>query len=593
MAETALDVTDLRVDVEGSGHDIVDNISFTLQRGEVLGVVGESGSGKTTAGLAILGHVRRGAKIAGGKIMVGELDMLNASADQRRRARGVKVSYVPQDPSASLNPALRIGTQLMEILEVHRYLDNDEARKARVAETMREVLLPDDPAFLKRYPHQLSGGQQQRVGIAMAFACRPSVIVLDEPTTGLDVSTQSHVLETVREITKAHGAAAIYVTHDLAVVANLADRVAVMYAGRIVEEGPAKEIFDNPAHPYTRRLLAAIPHIAGAQTLVGIPGRAPSPGSRPTGCFFAPRCDLATDACTAAFPEFVAVGERHRARCIRIDAVRGRPIPAGAPVDSAERGAVVPVLAVNGVSISYGSTKVVHDIELSLGKQECLAIVGESGSGKTTLARTISGLHSQREGDILLDGQPLALTARARSRDVRRRIQYVFQNPYGSLNPRRTVGDSVKRPLTLLGVGGKDADRKAVEMLDRVSLPESYMDRFPDQLSGGERQRVAIARALVCEPEILVCDEVTSALDVSVQAAVVDLLAGLQKDLGLSMLFVTHNLPLVRSIAQRVAVMQYGRLVELGEADQVLANPINEYTQRLLSDTPHVELVRA
>jgi peptide/nickel transport system ATP-binding protein len=593
MAETALEVTDLRVDVEGSRNDIVDHISFTLQRGEVLGVVGESGSGKTTAGLAILGHVRRGAKIAGGSIRVGDLDMLNAPIDQRRRARGVKVSYVPQDPSASLNPALRIGTQLMEIMEVHGYLDNDEARKARVAETMREVLLPDDPAFLKRYPHQLSGGQQQRVGIAMAFACRPSVIVLDEPTTGLDVSTQSHVLDTVREITKAHGAAAIYVTHDLAVVANLADRVAVMYAGRIVEEGPAKDIFDDPAHPYTRRLLAAIPHIAGAQTLVGIPGRAPSPGSRPTGCFFAPRCELVTDACTAKFPDFVAVGDRHRARCIRIDAVRGKPIPAGAPVEGAHRDAAMPVLSVNRVSISYGSKRVVHDIELSLGKQECLAIVGESGSGKTTLARTISGLHSQREGDILLDGKPLEATARARSRDVRRRIQYIFQNPYGSLNPRRTVGESVKRPLALLGIGGRDADRKAVEMLERVSLPESYMDRFPDQLSGGERQRVAIARALVCEPEILVCDEVTSALDVSVQAAVVDLLAALQKDLGLSMLFVTHNLPLVRSIAQRVAVMQYGRLVELGDCDQVLANPINEYTQRLLSDTPHVELVRA
>jgi peptide/nickel transport system ATP-binding protein len=594
MADVALTVSDLRVEVASTGHDIVDKVSFSLERGEVLGVVGESGSGKTTAGLAILGHVRRGAKITGGSIMIGDdLDMLAASNEQRRRARGVRVSYVPQDPSASLNPALRIGTQLLEVLEVHKYLNGDAARKERVAETMREVLLPDDPAFLKRYPHQLSGGQQQRVGIAMAFACRPSVIVLDEPTTGLDVSTQSHVLDTVREITKAHGAAAVYVTHDLAVVANLADRVAVMYAGRIIEEGPAREIFEDAAHPYTRRLLAAIPHIEGAHTLVGIPGRAPSPGSRPPGCAFAPRCVLATEACNAQLPEYVTVGEGHRARCLHIGAVRGKPIETGAPVESSHRDAATPVLAVNGVSISYGSNRVVHDVELSLGKQECLAIVGESGSGKTTLARTISGLHSQREGDILLDGQALAPTARARSREVRRRIQYVFQNPYGSLNPRRTVGESVKRPLSLLGIGGKDADQRVVEMLDRVSLPESYMDRFPDQLSGGERQRVAIARALVCEPEILVCDEVTSALDVSVQAAVVDLLAELQKDLGLSMLFVTHNLPLVRSIAQRVAVMQYGRIVELGDVDQVLGHPVNEYTQRLLSDTPQVELVRS
>ncbi len=591
--QIALQVSDLRVEVTTSGHDIVDQISFSLEQGEVLGIVGESGSGKTTAGLAILGHVRRGARIAGGSIMIGDLDMLEASAEQRRRARGVKVSYVPQDPSASLNPALRIGTQLMEVLETHKYLDGDVARRERIAETMREVLLPDDPAFLKRYPHQLSGGQQQRVGIAMAFACRPSVIVLDEPTTGLDVSTQAHVLDTVREITKAHGAAAVYVTHDLAVVANLADRVAVMYAGRLIEEGPAKVLFEDAAHPYTRRLLAAIPHIEGARTLVGIPGRAPSPGSRPSGCAFAPRCELATEACNEKLPDFVTVGDGHRARCLHIDVVRGKPIPVGAEIPAKVAGAETPLLAVNKVSISYGSNRVVHDIELSLGKQECLAIVGESGSGKTTLARTISGLHSQRVGEILLDGEPLAPTARARTREVRRRIQYVFQNPYGSLNPRRTVGESVRRPLMLLGIGGKDADRNVVEMLERVSLPEAYIDRFPDQLSGGERQRVAIARALVCRPEILVCDEVTSALDVSVQAAVVDLLAALQRDLGLSMLFVTHNLPLVRSIAQRVAVMQYGRIVESGDVDQVLGSPVNEYTQRLLSDTPHVELVRS
>jgi peptide/nickel transport system ATP-binding protein len=592
--EVALRVEDLRIDVVASGVDIVDDISFSIPRGQVLGVVGESGSGKTTAGLAVLGHVRRGARIVRGSAVINGKDVLAMSHEERRRARGSLVSYVPQDPAASLNPALRIGTQLIEVLEAHDYGGSDAVRRERIAETMREVLLPDDPAYLKRYPHQLSGGQQQRVGLAMAFACRPAVIVLDEPTTGLDVTTQSHVLDTVRDLTKLHGASALYVTHDLAVVATLADRVAVMYAGRLVEEGAAEQIFRDPAHPYTHRLLAAIPHIQGRRALVGIPGRAPSPGSRPQGCSFAPRCMLAIDACRAELPALVEVEGGHRARCIRVADVRGTAIATGAELGEHEQAATdAPVLAVRGVSISYTGTQVVHDIEFALARRECLALVGESGSGKTTLARTIAGLHRERVGEILLDGEPLAPSARGRSREVRRRIQYVFQNPYGSLNPRRTIGDSVRRPLALLGLGGKEADARVGEMLERVSLSAAYAERYPDQLSGGERQRVAIARALVCDPEILVCDEVTSALDVSVQAAIVDLLAGLQRDLGLSMLFVTHNLPLVRSIAQRVAVMQEGRIVELGDVDAVLGNPHDAYTQRLLSDTPQIAPVTA
>jgi peptide/nickel transport system ATP-binding protein len=589
-APASLRVEQLRIEMSSSGVDIVDDISLTISKGEVLGLVGESGSGKTTTGLAVLGHARRGSRIVGGRIWVGDRDMLTLSDEERRRARGGVVSYVPQDPSASLNPALRIQTQLIEVLEAHGYGADDAARRARVVEVMGEVLLPGDQTFLRRYPHQLSGGQQQRVGIAMAFACRPSVIVLDEPTTGLDVSTQSHVLATVREITKAHGAAALYVTHDLAVVATLADRVAVMYAGRLVEEGPTEELFRDAAHPYTRRLLAAIPQIDAKRALVGIAGRAPSPGSRPPGCAFAPRCQLAEEACTAAFPALVDVGPGHRARCRRIADVRGRPRLVGAAmVDPDLAPGEAPVLAVRNMRISYGQLEVVHGVDLALARQECLAIVGESGSGKTTLARTIAGLHREREGDVLLDGVPLAASSRERSKEVRRRIQYVFQNPYGSLNPRRTVGESVRRPLALTGTSGKAADRKVAEMLERVSLTAAYAFRYPDQLSGGERQRVAIARALICDPDVLVCDEVTSALDVSVQAAIVDLLAGLQRDLGLAMLFVTHNLPLVRSIAQRVAVMQGGVLVEVGTVDGVLSSPKDEYTRRLLSDTPQIE----
>jgi len=590
----AVVVADLRIDIAGTGDDIVDEISFAIQPGEVLGLVGESGSGKTTAALALLGHTRRGAQIAGGSVTVGDVDILKLGAGARRRIRGRVVSYVPQDPAASLNPALRVGTQLLEALQVHGYLDNDEQRRERVAEMMREVALPDDPAYLRRYPHELSGGQQQRIGLAMAFSCRPRVIVLDEPTTGLDVTTQAHVLDTVRDLARSHGGAALYVTHDLAVVASLADRVAVMYAGRIVETGPTKQLFDSAAHPYTRRLTAAIPRLAGSRHLVGIPGHAPAPGHRPKGCFFAPRCTYAVPECEQKLPDLQPVSGGQLVRCIRAEEVQTQPrtLTQGTAEAVRDFSADDSVLVLKDVCASYGDRQVVHDINLSLAPRECLALVGESGSGKTTLARTIAGLHRDRTGDILLRGQPLGNVARARPAEVRRTIQYVFQNPYGSLNPRRTIGQIVWQPLAQFGDDG-DGRRRIEETLERVSLSASYADRYPDQLSGGERQRVAIARALVCKPSVLVCDEVTSALDVSVQAAIVELLAELQRDLGLSMLFVTHNLPLVRSIAQRVAVMSEGRVVELAGVDSVLQSPSADYTRRLLSDTPSFETAGA
>jgi peptide/nickel transport system ATP-binding protein len=595
LAEPSIVVQDLKVVVRGSGNDIVDNVSFAIAPGEVLGLVGESGSGKTTAALALLGHTRRGAQIAGGSVRVGDQEVLKLSREQQRRLRGRVISYVPQDPASALNPALRIGTQLVEALDVHGLGGSGAERRARVAEMMREVALPDDPAYLRRYPHELSGGQQQRIGLAMAFACRPRVIVLDEPTTGLDVTTQAHVLGTVRELAVAHQAAALYVSHDLAVVGSLAARVAVMYAGRIVELAPADDLFHAAAHPYTRRLVAAVPHLEGRRNLVGIPGRAPSPGQRPAGCSFALRCTMVKEECTVAMPELRVVAEAHSARCLFAEQVRAlvdeRSGPAGEvtappPIDS--------VLALKGVNAGYMGLAVVHDINLGVAPRECLALVGESGSGKTTLARTIVGLHRERTGEILLKGAPLAQAARSRPRDVRRSIQYVFQNPYGSLNPRRTIGQIVRQPLELFGGGsGKEIDRRVDEMLERVSLTAAYADQYPDQLSGGERQRVAIARALICDPEVLICDEVTSALDVSVQAAIVELLGQLQRDLGLAMLFVTHNLPLVRSIAQRVAVMSGGRIVELGPVDQVLKDPTDDYTRRLLADTPSLETATA
>jgi peptide/nickel transport system ATP-binding protein len=587
----AIVVDRLRINVRGTTRDIVDDISFEIAPGEVLGLVGESGSGKTTVGLALLGHARRGVQIAGGSVRLGDVNVLALSDGELAHLRGRLISYVPQDPAAALNPALRIGTQLREILEAHNFGANAEARRERVYEMMREVALPDSNAYLSRYPHELSGGQQQRVGLAIAFACRPRVIVLDEPTTGLDVTTQAHVLGTVRDLATAHGVAALYVSHDLAVVGTLATRVAVMYSGRIVELGPVLDLFRAAAHPYTQRLIFAIPHLTGGRELVGIGGRAPSPGRRPPGCAFAPRCTYAQERCTVSVPELRLIAVGHQVRCVRAEEVRSQMLRRGTDRARGDNTLGAPILVLSDVTAGYRRRTVVHDINIELARQECLALVGESGSGKTTLARSVAGLHSQRGGQITLNGVPLAMSARNRTREHRRMIQYVFQNPYGSLNPRRTIGHIIRQPLEIFGrIKGDAADKKVAEMLDRVALTAAYADRFPDQLSGGERQRVAIARALVCDPSVLVCDEVTSALDVSVQAAIVELLASLQRDLGLSMLFVTHNLPLVRSIAQRVAVMSEGRIVELGSAEQILESPVNPYTRRLLSDTPSLEV---
>jgi peptide/nickel transport system ATP-binding protein len=592
MTAPAVVVDRLRVLVRGTTRDIVDDVSFEIAPGEVLGLVGESGSGKTTVGLALLGHTRRGVQIGGGSVRLGDVDILKLGDSELEHTRGRLISYVPQDPAAALNPALRIETQMREILDAHNYGKGGDERRERVLEMMREVALPDQPAFLKRYPHELSGGQQQRVGLAIAFACRPRVIVLDEPTTGLDVTTQAHVLGTVRELAAAHGAAALYVSHDLAVVGTLANRVAVMYAGRVVEIGPTLDLFRAAAHPYTQRLIAAIPHLTGGRELIGIGGRAPSPGRRPSGCMFAPRCTFAQERCTVSLPELRPIAVGHSVRCVRAEEVRGHMLSRSGDGGHEERAALKePILSLTSVSAGYRKRMVVHDVTLQVAPRECLALVGESGSGKTTLARSVAGLHSDRSGQITLSGKPLAQSARDRPREQRRTIQYVFQNPYGSLNPRRTIGHIVRQPLELFGNATRaEIDRKVGEMLDRVSLAANYAERYPEQLSGGERQRVAIARALVCEPSVLVCDEVTSALDVSVQAAIVELLAGLQRDLGLAMLFVTHNLPLVRSIAQRVAVMSQGRIIELGDVDQVLGAPKDPYTRRLLSDTPSLEV---
>ncbi len=586
---TAVHVRDLRIDLISSGEDIVEAIAMDVRAGEVLGLVGESGSGKTTVGMALMGYCRPGGKVTGGDILIDGRPLAAMAAGELRRLRGGTVSYIPQDPGTALNPALRIGTQLSEMLQAHRSETSAEDQKARIREALEEVALPSNDEFLRRYPHQLSGGQQQRVAIGMAFACRPHVIVCDEPTTGLDVTTQARVLETIRDLCHSHQVAAVYVSHDLAVVAELADSVAVMYAGRIVERGPRNAIFAAPRHPYTRKLLRAVPDMEGKRAVVGIGGHAPLPGNRPTGCFFAPRCDLAIDRCREAFPPATEFEGGHLVHCYRAEDAPSELPTTGETQAAAKTGEVV--LTVENVNGYYGSVHILHDINLEVHRNECVAVVGESGSGKTTLARCISGLHSEYKGDIKLGDTRLAESARRRSSEARKQIQYVFQNPYASLNPRRTVGQTIARQLQLFKAAGsrRDVGRRVAECLERVSLSAAAANRYPDQLSGGERQRVAIARALAAEPSLLVCDEVTSALDVSVQAAIVELLRDLRAETGLSMLFITHNLALIRTIADRVLVMTEGQIVESGPTVDVFTSPSAEYTGKLLANTPTVE----
>ncbi|MGH7100785.1 MAG: dipeptide ABC transporter ATP-binding protein [Acetobacteraceae bacterium] len=580
-------VAGLRAELAATGQDIIDDVSFRIEAGCVLGLVGESGSGKTTVGLALLGHARRGVRLTGGSVQIDGIEILGLPERERRRVRGKLVAYVPQDPAASLNPALRIGTQLREVLEAHAIGASADERRARIQELLREVALPDPERFIGRYPHQLSGGQQQRVALAMAFACRPRLIVLDEPTTGLDVTTQAHVLATVRDLATLHRVTAVYVSHDLAVVAALADSVAVMYAGRIVEVGPTRQLFSAAAHPYTRHLIAAIPHLEGGRGLVGIAGAAPRPEHRPAGCAFAPRCSLAGEECRRAPPELVMVGPDHGVRCVRHGVIEAALGLRRAGHDAHRDRGNDALLDVADLYASYNTIPAVRGVGLRIARGECLALVGASGSGKTTTARAIGGLHRDWTGTIRFGGRALASSARDRTKDERRLIQYIFQNPYGSLNPRRTVQQIVRQPLELLGqTSRREANARVNAMLSQVALGEEYAQHYPDELSGGERQRVAIARALISEPALLVCDEVTSALDVSVQAAIVELLVGLQDRLGLALLFVTHNLPLMRSIAQYVAVMREGHLVESGSVADVLNQPTDPYTRQLLVDTP-------
>ncbi|WP_190306058.1 ATP-binding cassette domain-containing protein [Pseudomonas oryziphila] len=503
MSEYLLTVSGLRVAL-ASGREVLKGISLNIAAGEIVALVGESGAGKSTLALALLAHARRGARVSAGQVLVAGQALLGLQGEALRQARGALVGYVPQDPAMALNPARRIGSLLLETLRAHQRLAGP-AEQARVRRTLVDVGLPDDAGFLRRYAHQLSGGQQQRLLLALAFVLQPRLIVLDEPTTALDVTTQAHVLETLRGLCRQRGVAALYVSHDLGLVEALADRVLLMRDGELLESATATAFFRQPRHAYGQQLLAAMPQ-----------------------------------------------------RSTR------RPRAPGADA----------LLSVSGLSIRQGGRALLSAAAFTLHAGECLALVGASGCGKTSLARALVGLGEEVSGQLLLEGAPLPLPLERRDARQRRAVQYVFQNAYRALNPRLRIAQSLATPLRhCFGLAGAALQAALAEALAKVALPLEVLRKYPGELSGGERQRVAIARALACRPKVLVCDEITSALDAATQVAILDLLQGLQAE-GLAVLFVTHDPQVVRSLANRVLTFDAGRLLERPAAlAPVLLNP--------------------
>lgn len=569
-SDPTLVVDDLRVSTT-AGIPIVRGVSFSLGRGELLGLIGESGSGKTTTALACLGYARPGLRFSGGSVRIGDVDLLAMTEKAARGLRGRLVSYVPQDPGASLNPAYRVADHLREA-------SRGRPAPASPEDLLRRVRLPHDAGFLRRYTHQLSGGQQQRIAIAMALAGGADVIVLDEPTTGLDAVTKEALLAEIRDLCDG-GISAIFVSHDLAAVAGIADRVAVMYDGVLVEQGPVSDVVTAPLHPYTDALIMATPDPRSPYRPTARSGAANAPAE--VGCPYATRCPEVQDDCRATLPEARRIDGRVL-RCIHplVVATRdtGQTVARRQPDDD------VAVLQVIGLAANHGDRRIVDEVGFSVLPGECVALVGESGSGKTTIARCVVGLHRPDTGSIELDGLPLAPTAHGRSRSERAAMQIVFQNPSSALNPRITVAEAVGRPLALLhDVGGEALRHQVQERLEQVRLPASMGSRLPYELSGGERQRVAIATALAARPRVLICDEITSALDVSVQASILDLLADLRLELRLSMLFITHDLGVVNALADRTVVLEGGRIVEEGPTDGILQHPREAYTEQLLA----------
>ena len=582
------------------------DFSVTVQPGEAVGLVGESGCGKSTVALGIMQDMGRNGRITGGTIKFKGRDMAEMTPDELRDIRGNEIAMIYQEPMASLNPAMRIGQQLMEVPMIHEGISEDEARQ-RALQVVTDVKLPDPDRILRSYPHQLSGGQQQRIVIAMALMSKPSLLILDEPTTALDVTVEAAIVELVKDLGKKYGTSMLFISHNLGLVLETCDRICVMYSGEAVERGDIKTVFEEMRHPYTQALFRSIP-VPGAdknaRPLKAIPGNFPLPHERPQGCNFGPRCDyFVKGRCDAAeVPMFDVDGQKlHESRCLRHGEIDWKaPMEAMATKEKGKIGEVV--LKIDNLKKYYevaanalfggGAKKVVkanETLSFEARESETLAIVGESGCGKSTFAKVLMGLETATDGKILLDGREIQ-NSPIESRDTKTvaDVQMVFQNPFDTLNPSMTVGRQIMRALEIFGYGATDEERRnrSLELLDLVKLPRAFADRMPRQLSGGQKQRVGIARAFAGGARIVVADEPVSALDVSVQAAVTDLLMEIQRKEKTTLLFISHDLSIVRYLSDRVMVMYLGHVVELGTTDQVFSPPYHPYTEALLSAVP-------
>ena len=574
---------------DGSVDTVVSRVSLRLEPGSILGLAGESGCGKSSLAQACLGARPSGGSVTSGRVIVAGVDLLAAPPRMLRSLWGRHLGYLPQNPASALNPAMRIGRQLAQPLAVHLGLGGRPLRE-RTTELLERVGIADPARALRRYPHELSGGQQQRVALALAISCDPSVLILDEPTTGLDVTTQARVVALLQDIIAQTGAAALHVSHDLALLATVTDRLLVMYAGEIVESGATRDVLRDPRHPYTRALLAALPSAHEHRAVRGLPGRPPGQVIADA-CAFAPRCAHARPECVAGHPVLQPPAGGHQVRCVRHDQLE---------LDSRQRAGWAPpaapepahLLELEGLRCQYRNQRepAVADVWLAVARGDTVAVVGESGSGKSTLLRAIAGLHPPQAGTVRLAGRDLAPTARQRSRDVRRDIQLVFQNPDSSLNPRHSVGEILSRPIRLFRreVSRHQEDHAIAAALQEVGLPASTARRYPDELSGGQRQRVAVARAFAARPALLLCDEVTSALDVSVQATILELIANLTATFATTVIFVSHDLAVVRTICRRAVVLRAGRICEDGPTEEVFSTPRHPYTRELIKAIPQI-----